>query len=206
MGTTRLGLDLTAAQLDSLAAYAVLLDRWGRAHNLSGARGLDAIVQRHILDCAAVVPPLVRQFGGHAGLRLLDVGGGAGLPGVVLAAAQPSWSVTCVDAGAKKAAFVRQVAAELGLGNLRSLHSRVEALPPTEHFGVVTARAFSSLAMLVNLTRSRLRPGGAWVAMKGKLPRDELAGLPDDVSVFHVEPLDVPGLGAERCLVWIRPN
>jgi 16S rRNA (guanine527-N7)-methyltransferase len=114
----------------------------------------------------------------------------------------PSLAVTCVDTVGKKAAFVRQVAAELRLPNLRAEHARVERL--SGEFDVITARAFATLAELIALTRQRVEAGGAWVAMKGKHPEDELAALPADVEVFHVEHLDVPGLAAERCLLWMR--
>jgi 16S rRNA (guanine527-N7)-methyltransferase len=136
---------------------------------------------------------------------VLDVGSGGGLPGVVLALMRPALDVTCVDAVGKKAAFVRQVAGALALPNLHAVHGRVEALraPP---FELVTSRAFASLADFVRLTRPLLAPGGSWLAMKGKLPADEIAALPADVTVFHVEPIGVPGLDAERCLVWIKPN
>ncbi|HEY8047957.1 MAG TPA: 16S rRNA (guanine(527)-N(7))-methyltransferase RsmG, partial [Ramlibacter sp.] len=134
--------------------------------------------------------------------RLLDVGSGAGLPGVVIALAFPGVDVDCVDAAAKKAAFVRQVAGALGLPNLKGLHSRVEDVPG--HYGVITARAFSSLPDLVSRSGHALESGGAWMAMKGKIPTDEVAALPAEIEMFHVEQLQVPGLDAERCLVWMR--
>lgn len=137
--------------------------------------------------------------------RLLDVGSGAGLPGVVMALAMPEWSVTCVDTVGKKVSFIRQAAAELRLKNLRAEHSRVEALSGGAYDGVVS-RAFSSLVDFTQLTRQHLSSNGVWLAMKGKLPTEELAALPSTVEVFHVEHLQVPGLGAERCLVWMRPR
>ena len=134
---------------------------------------------------------------------MLDVGSGGGLPGVVAAALIDGLEVTCVDAVGKKAAFVRQVAGTLGLRRLSSVHGRVEQLklPP---FELITARAFASLADQVRLTRAHLASGGQWMAMKGQRPDDEIASLPSDVEVFHVEQLDVPGLGAQRCLIWMR--
>jgi 16S rRNA (guanine527-N7)-methyltransferase len=111
-----------------------------------------------------------------------------------------------VDTVAKKATFIRQVAAELRLPGLRGLHARVEMLqPPAGGYQVVTSRAFASLPDFTALTRHLLAPGGVWMAMKGKLPADELSALPADVEVFHVEQLLVPGLDAQRCLVWMRP-
>jgi 16S rRNA (guanine527-N7)-methyltransferase len=136
---------------------------------------------------------------------VLDVGSGGGLPGVVLAAARPGDEVICVDAVGKKAAFIRQAALELRLPNLRGEHARVEQMssPP---FNLIVSRAFASLADFVHLT-TRLRDNeGVWMAMKGKRPDDEIAALPSTVDVFHVEQLRVPGLAADRCLVWMRPR
>ncbi len=139
-----------------------------------------------------------------AAARLLDVGAGAGLPGVVLAICLPGLLVDCVDTVAKKAAFVQQVAVSLGLPNLRGLHARVEELQAAP-YDVVSSRAFSSLADLVALTAFHVKPKtGVWMAMKGKQPVEESAMLPPTTKVFHVEPLVVPGLAAERCLVWMR--
>jgi 16S rRNA (guanine527-N7)-methyltransferase len=135
-------------------------------------------------------------------LRLLDVGSGGGLPGVLIAVLCPGLQVSCVDTVGKKAAFIRQVGAELGLRNLRAEHARVEQLPG--RYDLITSRAFATLADFVALTRERLMPEGLWLAMKGKRPDEEIAALTTDVEVFHVEPLAVPGLDAERCLVWMR--
>ncbi len=185
-----------------LQRYLALLQKWNKAYNLTAVRDAAQMQVQHLADCLAVVPPLQHHAAGRA-LRILDVGSGGGLPGVVLAISHPGWDVTCVDTVGKKAAFVRQVAGELALPNLHSAHARVEQLtaPP---FGVVTARAFASLADLVQGTRAVLAPGGVWMAMKGKRPDDEITALPADIEVFHVEPLTVPGLDAERCLVWMR--
>jgi 16S rRNA (guanine527-N7)-methyltransferase len=139
------------------------------------------------------------------GARILDVGSGAGLPGVVLSLMRPNWVVHCVDAVAKKASFVRQVAVELRLKNLHAEHARVEALR-LPAFDVVVSRAFASLADFTAWSRGQLAPGGVWLAMKGRLPEEEIAALPSWVSVFHVEQLQVPGLDAQRCLVWMRPS
>jgi 16S rRNA (guanine527-N7)-methyltransferase len=135
----------------------------------------------------------------------MDVGAGGGLPGVVIAICCPGTDVTCVDAVAKKATFIQQVAAELKLPNLHGVHSRVEQLqvPP---FGVITSRAFASLADFTALTRQHLTSDAVWMAMKGQHPADEIAALPDDVEVFHVEQLQVPGLDAQRCIIWMRPK
>lgn len=198
----QLGIDAEPAQLEKLAAYAALLQRWNATYNLTAVRTVDEILTHHLADCLAVVPPLGRQ---GTGGRLLDVGSGGGLPGVVIAAMLPKWDVTCVDTVGKKAAFGRQAAGVLGLPNLHAAHARVEALKAPA-FDVITARAFASLADLVKLTRAQLAPSGVWMAMKGRAPEDEIRALPDDVDMFHVEPLDVPGLDAQRCLVWMRPR
>lgn len=202
-----LGLALSEQQLDALMAYLALLERWNRVYNLTAVREPSAMLRQHLVDCLAVVPPMRRHLMSHAGggarARVLDVGSGGGLPGVVLAIACPELQVTCVDTVAKKAGFVRQVAAELGLANLLAVHARVESLPPVPPFDLITSRAFSSLADLAVLTRHLMGRGGAWMAMKGQVPGDEIAALPADIRVFHVEPLAVPGLEARRCLVWM---
>ncbi len=197
-----LGVALDAPQRAALLGHLALLQRWNATYNLTAVRDPAAMFTQHLVDCLAVVPAVQRV--GPAG-RLLDVGSGGGLPGVVIAVALPGWQVTCVDTVAKKMAFVRQAGGTLGLRNLRAVHARVEALaePP---FDLVTARAFASLADLAALTRRHLAPGGVWMAMKGRVPDDEIAALPAEVEVFHVEQLEVPGLEAQRCLVWMRPR
>lgn len=192
----------TADQAARLAQYLDLLQRWNATYNLTAVRDPAAMRTQHLADCLAVIAPLQRHA---AGGRLLDVGSGGGLPGVVIATLLPSWQVTCVDAVAKKMAFVRQVAGTLPLPNLRAEHARIEALklPP---FDVITSRAFASLAEFTALTQVHLAPGGVWMAMKGRVPDDEIAALPSTVDVFHVEQLTVPGLDAQRCLVWMRPR
>jgi len=200
-----LDLPLTARQADLLIRYLDALQRWNTVYNLSSVRDADRMLVLHLIDCLALVPPLRRLLDTGSPHRLLDVGSGAGLPGIVIAALHPALSVTCVDAVGKKAAFVQQVAAELPLPNLSAVHSRIEKLkaPP---FDRITSRAFASLADFVALTRPHLAVGGCWLAMKGKAPTDEIQALPDDIDVFHVEHLTVPGLDAERCLVWMRPR
>ena len=198
-----LQLEVPAATLDRLLAYLSLLQRWNATYNLTAVRDPAEMLTQHLADCLAVVGPLRRQLGAGSQRRLLDVGSGGGLPGVVLAAMEPGWSVTCVDAVGKKVAFIRQAAAELSLRNLVGEHVRIEALK-AQPCDLITSRAFSSLADFVAPTRRLLAPGGVWAAMKGKTPDAELAALPPGISVFHVEPLIVPGLHAERCLVWMR--
>ncbi|MDR7298770.1 16S rRNA (guanine527-N7)-methyltransferase [Pelomonas aquatica] len=197
-----LGLELNDSQLDQLLAYLALLQKWNKVYNLTAVRDPAQMLSHHLVDSLSVVAPLKRH---GAPARLMDVGAGGGLPGVVIAICFPETDVSCVDAVAKKATFIQQVAAELKLPNLHGVHSRVEALE-TEPFGVITSRAFASLVDFTRLTRQHLAEGAVWMAMKGQHPADEIAALPGDVDVFHVEQLAVPGLDAQRCLVWMRPR
>lgn len=209
-----LGLSLSSAQQTLLARYMVMLHHWNSTYNLTAVRDAPDMLSHHLADCLAVLAPLARHLAevmpvpqtaaGQGVFRLLDVGSGGGLPGVVLAICRPEVQVTCVDTVGKKAAFIRQVAAELRLPNLRAEHARVETLKTP--FNLITSRAFASLPDFVGLTRAILAPGAVWMAMKGRLPEDEQAALPSDVEVFHVEPLQVPQLDAERCLIWMRPR
>lgn len=197
-----LGLDLAADGSSKLLAYLDLLVKWNRVYNLTAIRDPAAMLVQHLVDSLAVVAPLRRHLGGGRA-RLLDVGSGAGLPGIVLAALMPEIGVTCIDAVGKKAAFVRQAAGELGLANLQAVHARVEDWPGASGgFDLVVSRAFASLADFVTLTQRHC--AGVWMAMKGRVPGDEIAALPPGIVVFHVERLAVPGLDAERCLVWLR--
>ena len=199
-GLADLGLVLADAQVSQLLAYQALIAKWNQVYNLTAVRDPQQMLTHHLLDSLAVVLPLRQQLAGRN--TLLDVGSGAGLPGVVLAITCPELTVTCVDTVAKKAAFIQQVAVSLGLPDLKGLHARVETLPGP--YDVICSRAFSSLPDFVKGSRQALAPQGVWMAMKGKHPQQELSALPADVDVFHVEPLTVPGLSAERCIVWMR--
>lgn len=206
IGLQALELSLDDEQVDMLLTYLTLIEKWNKVYNLTAVRDPAEMLTHHLLDSLAVVGPLLRETDGRP-VRLLDVGSGAGLPGVVIAIACPQIEVTCVDTVAKKAAFLRQVSAELGLVNLHGLHARVESLSRgrgEEGYDVVTSRAFSSLSDFVQWSRSALQIGGMWMALKGKHPLDELLALPPSVEVFHVEPVAVPGLNADRCIVWMR--
>ena len=202
----QLAAPLSEAQALQLLAYRDRIAKWNKVYNLTALRDPAQMLSHHIVDSLAAVPPLQTHLAqtGLAQARVLDVGSGGGLPGVVLAAALPQLDVTCVDTVGKKAAFVQQVAGELGLKNLHGVHSRVEQMQAAP-FDVITSRAFASLLDFVQLTREHLKPGGVWMALKGKRPDDEITALPADVAVFHVEPLAVPGLEAERCVVWLQP-
>lgn len=200
-GAQALGLALDDGQIESLRAYLALLAKWNRVYNLTAVRSAPDMLTHHLLDSLAVLRPLQAQTQGRA-LKLLDAGSGGGLPGVALAICRPELDVTCVDAVAKKAAFIQQAAATLKLPNLRSLHARVESL--SGPFDFITSRAFASLADFTAWTAQALAPHGVWMAMKGKHPDEEIAALPPDVDVFHVEHLTVPRLNAERCIIWLR--
>jgi 16S rRNA (guanine527-N7)-methyltransferase len=209
-GLKSLKLDLLPSQVGALLAYMALIQKWNKVYNLTALRSSDEMLTHHLLDSLSVVLPLRAQLE-TMGLtlgKLLDVGSGGGLPGVVLAIVMPQWRITCVDTVAKKAAFVQQVSASLALPNLRGLHARVESLRADagEGFDVVASRAFASLPDFVSWSTEALLPHGVWMAMKGKSPTEEMAALPTHAQVFHVEPLHVPGLDAERCVVWMRPS
>jgi 16S rRNA (guanine527-N7)-methyltransferase len=217
-GLSELSLILTDAQVANLLAYQALIQKWNKVYNLTAVRDPAEMLTHHLLDSLAVIQPLRRQWaslaatgqgseltessGPSAQLRLLDVGSGAGLPGVVIAICCSDVTVDCVDTVAKKSAFVQQVAVTLKLSNLRGLHARVENL--RDKYDVISARAFASLADFTTWSMAALADHGVWMAMKAKHPADELAALPAAVRLFHVEQLTVPGLGAERCLLWLR--
>jgi 16S rRNA (guanine527-N7)-methyltransferase len=201
-GVQALGLMLSDTQISQLLAYHALIQKWNKVYNLTAIRDPAEMLTHHLLDSLAIVAPLVGRTEG-ATINMLDVGAGAGLPGVVVAICCPQVSVTCVDAVAKKMAFVQQVATELKLPNLKALHARVETL--TDKYDVITSRAFATLLDFVMGSRAALKPAtGVWLAMKAKDTSVEVAELPTNVAVFHVEQLSVPGLDAERCIVWMR--
>ena len=201
-GAAELGLDLSLTQLDQLMAYLGLIQKWNKVYNLTAVRDPQEMLNHHLLDSLTAIAPLVRHTQGRPS-KVLDVGSGGGLPGIVLAICRPELDVSCVDTVGKKAAFIQQVAATLKLPNLRGIHARVETL--TGPFDVICCRAFASLPDFVSWSRSALAEQGVWMAMKGKRPQAEIDGLPADVNVFHVEPLAVPGLDVERCMVWLKP-
>jgi 16S rRNA (guanine527-N7)-methyltransferase len=220
--SVQLGLNLSDQQLAQLLQHRDALLKWNRVYNLTSIRDPQDMFRQHLIDCLAVVPALQRQLtlvpeeSGRAeqGVlrpkRVLDVGSGGGLPGVVLAVCMPDVAVDCIDAVAKKVAFIRQVGAELGLGNLTGVHGRVETLPSANDrlgsgYDVITSRAFSSLVDFTNWTAHLLSRTGVWAAMKGQDPHDERHALGQKAELFHVEPLHPPGLNAQRCLIWMRP-
>ena len=205
-GLQALQLDLSEQQVDQLLAYQAMIAKWTKVYNLTSVRDPAEMMTHHLLGRLAAIPALQRHLksaGLEQGSRLLDVGSGAGLPGVVIAICCPKVAVTCVDTVAKKAAFIKQAALALKLPNLTGLHARVESI--TEPFDVICSRAFASLLDFTHWSVTALAPHGVWMAMKGKYPADELQALPPDRAMFHVEQLKVPGLDAERCILWLRP-
>lgn len=181
----------TAARL---LAYLELLARWNHSYNLTAVRDPREMVTRHLLDSLAVLPWV------GAG-RLLDVGAGAGLPGIPLAIARETLEVTLVDSAGKKVRFMRHVKRELGLENIEPLHARVESLQAREQFDSVISRAFTSLAEFAAAVRHLAVPGTRLLAMKGRYPEAEIGLLPDWLALDSVEELRVPGLHEQRHLV-----
>ncbi len=208
-----LGLALDAQQQARLLAYCALLRKWNAVYNLTAIRDPGAMLVQHLFDCLAILPALRGAAGGPdrlaEGAVVLDVGSGGGLPGVVLAICAPQAAVHCVDTVGKKAAFLTQVRAELGLSNLSAHHARVEDLQAGRELPAATlivSRAFSSLDQFVRLTAHLLAPTGVWAAMKGQWPEDELAGLPAGVRPGPAFTLAVPQLEARRHLLILEPS
>ncbi len=205
-GIADLDLALNDEQVAKLLAYLDWVAKWNKVYNLTALRDPQEMLTHHLLDSLAAVAPLRRQLAamGLAKPRLLDVGSGAGLPGAVFAIVCPELDVSCVDTVAKKALFIQQIAAALRLPNLHGIHARVENLK--QQWDVVSSRAFASLVDFTSWSRQALAEQGVWLAMKGKHPADEIVALAPDLELFHVEQLQVPGLDAERCIVWLRPR
>jgi len=197
-GVAALGLPLPDGSEAKLLAYLALLEKWNRVYNLTAVRDAERMVSHHLLDSLAAVPFFQGQ-------TVLDVGSGGGLPGIPLAIARPQLQVTLIDSIAKKTAFLLQVKAELGLGNLEVVTGRVEDFQPEAKFDVITSRAFSDLKEFVGLTRHLLKPGGRWLAMKGVLPHEEIVLLQGWVKVSANHALVVPGLEASRHLIVLEP-
>ena len=204
-GISALDLSMSEGVQEQLLDYMALIQKWNKVYNLTALRDPQEILTHHLLDSLSAIGPLMRQAASFdEAFSFLDVGSGGGLPGVVIAICCPKVKVTCVDTVSKKAAFVQQVAASLKLVNLKGLHARVETL--TGPFDVIGSRAFASLPDFINWSSGALAPKGIWMAMKGKLPEEEMAALPPTAQVFHVEQLQVPGLDAERCMIWMKKS
>jgi 16S rRNA (guanine527-N7)-methyltransferase len=191
-GIAALGLQLPADAVSRLLDYLALLERWNAAYNLTAVRGPAEMVTRHLLDSLAILPFV-------QGRTLADLGTGPGLPGIVLAIAAPGREVLLVDSNGKKVRFLREAIRSLKLDGVRAEQARVEDIGG--RFDCITARAFASLADMLAWGGHLLAPQGIWLAMKGKRPDDELAGIPDGFVVRATHELHVPGLPAERHLL-----
>ena len=196
-GLVEMALDLPVQAKAALLAYLSLLIKWNKTYNLTAIHEPERMMTHHILDSLALTPHV------EAG-RLLDVGSGAGFPGIPLAIARPDLQVTVMDASQKKCGFMQQAVIELKLPNVNVVHARVEAYQAPEKFNQIVSRAFSELSDFVRLSGHLLAPGGHWLAMKGVLPQAEIAQL-KAAHVLRALPLQVPGLDAERSLIIMEP-
>ncbi len=195
-GLVALGLSLDGYTQQRLLDYVALIEKWNRVYNLTAIREPEKMVSHHLLDSLAVAPHL------HA-RRLLDVGSGAGLPGIPLALANPDMHVTLLDSNHKKAAFLKQAVIELKLANAAVCGERVESWHAEDKFDAIISRAFSEMGEFVRVTRHLLAPGGTFVAMKGLHPYEEIEKLPQGCNVREVLPLAVPGVDGARHLVLV---
>jgi len=197
-GLAGLELALDAAAQAKLVAYLRLIEKWNRVHNLTAVREPEKMVVLHLLDSLAVLPHVA------AASTLLDVGAGAGLPGIPLAIARPDLAVTLLEASHKKATFLRQAKAELGLVNVQVACERVEKWHPATAYDIVVSRAFAELADFVVQAGHLLAPGGTMLAMKGVHPFEEIARVPGTHRIANVIELHVPSLAAQRHLVLLK--
>lgn len=202
-----LQLDLTDEQVQAMLGYVRELSKWNRTYNLTAIRDPEQMLVQHVFDSMAIIPGMRNLLYKNTvnNVSVLDVGSGAGLPGVILAIANPSWSVECLDAVQKKMAFVRQVGAVLHLPNLVATHARVEQIA-LRNASVVVSRAFASLVDFATLAGPHVAHGGHLLAMKGVQPDDEIIALHQNTPwrVSEVQTLHVPELSAQRCLVWMH--
>ena len=195
-GLAALSLDLSQVQVEALLQYILLIQKWNKAYNLTAVREPLEMVGLHLLDSLASWPHLKPS-------RIADIGTGAGLPGIPLAIARPDCHFTLLDSNSKKTRFVQQAVLELKLANVEVVHARVENFRPSLAFDSVLARAFTDMLELFALTEHLLAEGGSLLAMKGLVPKQELAGLD---ARYQIIPLTVPGVDAERCLIRTERN
>lgn len=204
-GFRQLDLGVTETTLGSLLQYIDELQRWNSAYNLTAVRAPAEMVTRHLLDSVAIVPPLLPLLAAPDA-RVLDVGSGAGLPGIVLAILYPTLDVTVLDSNGKKARFLRHVVRTLRLDRVTVAEARAEAWQSERGYSLITSRAFASLADFFQSTAALLAPGGQWAAMKGKLADRELADVPDCIHIRETVRLTVPGLDEDRHLIIAQPS
>lgn len=195
-GILKLGLEVSIEQQKKLMDYLVLLQKWNKVYNLTAIRDAEQMISHHLLDSLAVVQHLWPG-------KWLDVGCGAGLPGLVLAIVRPDWQFTLIDSNSKKTSFVQQATIELDVQNVKVQCARVEDLQVKEKYDGIISRAFAETADFVRLTRHLLAESGRWAAMKGA-PDEELQRLSGDVEVERIIPLSVSGMDAARCLVILK--
>ncbi len=193
-GVDALGLSLDANQQQKLLHYVTLIAKWNKVYNLTAVRDPEAMITQHLLDSLTVLPRI-------AGPRLIDIGCGAGLPGIPLAIARPDWKIALLDSNHKKATFLRQASLELALTNIEVVCARVEEYRPEQKFDAAISRAFSDLGEFARLSAHLLTKDGKLCAMKGVYPHDEMGRLPPQIQVQEVIPLSVPGMDASRHLV-----
>lgn len=191
----QLALSLTQSQLDKLIAYVGLLDKWNKVYNLTSVRDPQQMISRHIVDSLAILPYM-------AGATLLDVGTGAGLPGIPLAIVRPKLVVTLLDSNSKKTRFLQQVKAELALDNITVVHARIEQAKLPK-FAMITARAFAKIDQIIDLAGRHCDDAGSLLLMKATKPKDELPTVMGEFTLQQVAFLDVPGCSGERHLVHL---
>jgi 16S rRNA (guanine527-N7)-methyltransferase len=197
-GLLALGVASSDERSERLERYLALLEKWNRTYNLTAIREPGRMVTHHVLDSLAVLPHV-------RGPNVLDVGSGAGLPGIPLAIASPALAVTLLDSSHKKTAFLQQAVGELALANATVVNARIESWPAGVRFDTIVSRAFADLGEFVSAAARLLAPGGTIAAMKGVHPHDEIERLPAGFRVREVLKLDVPLLDAERHLVLVEP-
>ncbi|HEY8035952.1 MAG TPA: 16S rRNA (guanine(527)-N(7))-methyltransferase RsmG [Methylobacter sp.] len=193
-GIAALNLNVTDQNIDQLLSFIKLIEKWNKAYNLTAIRNREEMARLHILDSLSIMPHI-------EGKRVIDIGTGAGLPGIPLAICLPETEFTLLDSNAKKTRFVQQAVLELKLKNVEVIHSRVENYHPEQAYDAVLTRAFAGLSDIMKLTAHLLAPDGVLLAMKGQPPEAELAEITAKKSVISVS---VPGADVERCLVRIQ--
>lgn len=197
-GLQQLPLTVTEPVQQQLLAYVALLEKWNRAYNLTSVRDPAQMVIRHLLDSLAILPHV-------RGPAILDVGSGAGLPGIPLALVCPQWRFVLLDSNGKKTRFITQAVAELGLDNVQVVHGRAEEHKPKQPYNTIVSRAFTSVENMLNMVGGLCAPGGCLLAMKGVYPVAELDHLPETYKVSGVHEIVVPYLEAERHVVVVEP-